>query len=437
MFPMSLAWALAILFATASSASPEHDGADWMAAIPNSWRLGSFSIPGTHDTCALHETVPNTARCQSMSLAEQLNAGLRYLDIRCRHMKDRFVIYHGIEYQHFSFEQVLETVNSFLDAHPSETIILSVNEEHKPSKVTRNFWETFEWYYAQNPARWHIGEVLPELGSVRGKIVLLRRFNTAGSIRGLDAATNWSNNHPGILRVGTQFSIQDWYFLPDLEPVSVNAKWALAKDLFLEATSDATQPPRMSVNHMSGFRMMFGSIPTGLTQLADDLRDRLRLQFLAEPHCHGGTVLLDFATPEVAQLIYRSSIPRSGDSDVDGVPDAQEVSAGTDPFTRDSDRDGTTNSDEAAAGTNPLDPLSNPAPWIEENAFGAIIAWNAQLQQTYCVEVCGIDPVTRAFIDWHSVTAENSCGIASVFAPIGSDGIPLPPHLRRWRVVAE
>ena len=211
---MSLAWALAILLATSSSASPEHDGADWMAAIPNSWRLGSFSIPGTHDTFALHETVPNTARCQSMTLAEQLNAGMRYLDIRCRHMKDRFVIYHGIEYQHFSFEQVLQTVNSFLDAHPSETIILSVNEEHKPSKVTRNFWETFEWYYAQNPARWHIGEVLPELGSVRGKIVLLRRFNTAGSIRGLDAATNWSNNHPGILRVGTQFSIQDWYFLP-------------------------------------------------------------------------------------------------------------------------------------------------------------------------------------------------------------------------------
>ena len=77
---------------------------------------------------------------------------------------------------------------------------------------------------------------------------------------------------------------------------------------------------------------------------------------------------------------------------------------------------------EAAAGTNPLDPLSNPAPWIEENAFGAIIAWNAQLQQTYCVEVCGIDPVTHAFIDWHSVNAETSCGIASVFAPIGSDG---------------
>ena len=143
------------------------------------------------------------------------------------------------------------------------------------------------------------------------------------------------------------------------------------------------------------------------------------------------------ATPEVAQLIYRSSIPRSGDSDVDGVSDAQEVSAGTDPFTRDSDRDGTTNSDEAAAGTNPLDPLSNPAPWIEENAFGAIIAWNAQQQQTYCVEVCGIDPVTHAFIDWHSVTAETSCGIASVFAPIGSDGTPLPPHLRRWRIVAE
>ena len=438
MFLMSSTCTLAILLATASlTASPLHDGADWMAAIPNGWRLGAFSIPGTHNTCALYETIPNTARCQSLTLAEQLTAGVRYLDIRCRHVGDRFVIHHGMEYQRLSFEQVLETVTSFLDANPSETVILSVNEEHVPSGATRTFWETFEWYHAQDPTRWYVGESLPELGSVRGKIVLVRRFGTAGSVRGLDAATGWLNNHPGTMRVGTQFSIQDRYLLPDLEPASVDAKWALVNDLFIDATSDAAQPPRMSVNHLSGIRMIFGRIPTGSTQLADMLRERLRLQFLAEPYCHGGTMLLDFATPEVAQLIYRSSIPGSGDSDLDGVPDAQEVSAGTDPFSHDSDGDGTSNCKEVAAGTDPLDPLSDPAPWIQESAVGAIIAWNGELERTYRVEVCGIDPVTRAFVDWCPVSANTACGIASVFAPQGSDGAPLPPHLRRWRIVAE
>jgi hypothetical protein len=43
-------------------------------------------LPGTHETCAIHplSTGP-IAECQGWSVEEQLNHGIRYLNIRCRH----------------------------------------------------------------------------------------------------------------------------------------------------------------------------------------------------------------------------------------------------------------------------------------------------------------------------------------------------------------
>ncbi len=419
--PRAFAAAVAVALA-APAPAPAADGSGWMAAIPDACRRGAFSIPGTHDTCALHETVPNTARCQGMALPEQLAAGVRYLDIRCRHVGNRFAIYHGIEDQRITFEEVLRSVIAFLDAHPTETVLLSVKEEHVPEDVTRAFWQTFEQYHARDSGRWFVGESLPELGSVRGKIVLVRRFGTEGTVRGLDATAGWANNHRGTMSVGTQFRVQDWYRLPDLEPASVDAKWGLALGLLREA--DAGGGARMAVNHLSGFRMFLGRVPTGITQLADAMRDRLRLELLASPRRNAGTLLLDFATPDVVQLVFRSGIQACGGPCAEERPDL-------------ADGGDAAGGDGVAADPVPAGPSPDPAPWIDEHAVGAVIAWEARPGRSYRVMSCGIDPSTHAFIDWHPVMERAGQGCVSVFAPVGSDGAPLPTHLRRWRVEAE
>jgi len=114
------------------------------------------------------------------------------------------------------------------------------------------------------------------------------------------------------------------------------------------------------------------------------MNQRLRLQFLAEPKCHGGTVLVDFVTPELARQVYLSSIP--------GIaPDGAARVAAVD-----SDGDGTSS---AAPG------------------------------RSYRVVACGIDPVTRAFIGWHPVEAGNACGFA-----VG--GIDLGLLLASWGACA-
>lgn len=114
-----------------------------MASIDGEKFLHELSIPGTHDTGALIETVPRTAKCQNLTIEEQLQAGVRFLDIRCRHIGDAFVIHHGPVYQELNFTDVLQSVANFLQANPSETVIMSVKEEYTPEGNTRSFAETF------------------------------------------------------------------------------------------------------------------------------------------------------------------------------------------------------------------------------------------------------------------------------------------------------
>ena len=69
--------------------------------------------------------------------------GVRYLDIRCRHFHNTFEIHHGSIYQKINFDQVLEQCFTFLNNHPSETIIMSVKEEYNPEGNSRSFEATF------------------------------------------------------------------------------------------------------------------------------------------------------------------------------------------------------------------------------------------------------------------------------------------------------
>jgi hypothetical protein len=77
--------------------------------------------------------------------------GIRYFDVRCRHYQDSFLIYHGSIDQNQTFDDVLATMSSFLDAHPGETVIASV-KEGRPADVTCPFEDTFASYVAQTGA---------------------------------------------------------------------------------------------------------------------------------------------------------------------------------------------------------------------------------------------------------------------------------------------
>src|SRR5262245_33535864 len=101
-----------------------------MAPLPDASTLAQLSIPGTHASAALYEPITGTAKCQRLTLAEQLAIGVRYFDIRCRDIADAFAIYHGPQDEMQTFDDVLATIFAFLDAHPSEAVMMSIKEEY-------------------------------------------------------------------------------------------------------------------------------------------------------------------------------------------------------------------------------------------------------------------------------------------------------------------
>ena len=84
-----------------------------------------------------------TAQCQNLSINDQLQAGVRFLDIRCHRQNDCFAIYHGTFYEGQLFDDVLRTCVAFLAKDTTETIIMSVQDEGGGGNCTRSFEETF------------------------------------------------------------------------------------------------------------------------------------------------------------------------------------------------------------------------------------------------------------------------------------------------------
>ena len=88
--------ALIVLAALAGcSSTPAAGDSDWMAKLPDASSLAALTIPGTHDSSAMHEPAMGIAKTQTLTFAEQLTAGIRYFDVRCRNFDDQFLIYHG------------------------------------------------------------------------------------------------------------------------------------------------------------------------------------------------------------------------------------------------------------------------------------------------------------------------------------------------------
>ena len=103
--------------------------ANWMATHHNK-RLYDMLIPGTHDS-ATHKfvdaaLVTNWARAQQFSIYDQLVGGIRYLDIRVNNDLKDGKVYCSHTFLTFPFAEVVNDVNSFIRANPSEVIFFAV-----------------------------------------------------------------------------------------------------------------------------------------------------------------------------------------------------------------------------------------------------------------------------------------------------------------------
>ncbi|MCW7548055.1 phosphatidylinositol-specific phospholipase C [Photorhabdus sp. APURE] len=159
----------------------------WMGRLHDDNRLLShITIPGTHESCA-HRNISGMVQCQDLSISDQLQLGIRYLDIRCHAETNNrgfiidgyegrwiFDIHHGIINEYIIFDKVINDCENFLKANPLETILMSIKQEQskEPDEL---FNAIFKRYKDKYSPLFHDDCQIPKLGDVRGKIVIISR----------------------------------------------------------------------------------------------------------------------------------------------------------------------------------------------------------------------------------------------------------------------
>ncbi|MBT2364889.1 phosphatidylinositol-specific phospholipase C [Streptomyces sp. ISL-10] len=221
--------AAALIGAPHAAAAPRRttlSAQDWMAGAADSTPLQRLTIPGTHDSGARFGGL--WTECQNTTITEQLNSGIRFLDVRCRVTGGSFAVHHGPYYQNMMFGDVLVACRDFLAAHPSETVLMRVKQEYSEDSDA-TFRAIFDDYLDGRGWRplFRIGDGIPALGQARGKVVLL------GDNGGL----------PGVRYAdGALFDVQDdWNAAP-------NAKYPRIEAHFRKAVE---QPGKLFVNYVS------------------------------------------------------------------------------------------------------------------------------------------------------------------------------------------
>jgi 1-phosphatidylinositol phosphodiesterase len=287
-------WVVFASVLAACSSEPAGD-TDWMASLPDSASLAALTIPGTHDSGAIHEPAAGIAKTQTLTFAEQLDAGIRYFDVRCRNFDDQFLIYHGSIDQSQTFDDVLAAMYAFLDAHPHETLIVSVKEELAAQGGTLTFEQLFDQYAARDPARWYLDDSIPTLGAARGKLVLLRRFDATASLGIAAGPAVWTDNATFDIAGPPVLHVEDNYIVTDDA-----LKWSAITSLFGEATS-LNDPAALYLAYTSGYQMISG-LPN-IPSVSDTIDAMLDTYFASAPVARYGVVVMDFATAARAHAV--------------------------------------------------------------------------------------------------------------------------------------
>lgn len=200
---------------TALAGSYDAQLRDWMQYIPDNVQLSQINMPGAHDagTFSINTFAKIWGQCQwdGNTIYDQMKDGTRVFDIRLRPGAKSNPVY-GLEVNHggwtcdtgflsgvtLTLGHVMDDVQRFLAEHPTETAVIIVTDEVPGSGsekeenkqfVKNAFDQLKKWYPPFKPhassVRWaskfyyfQKGDVVPTLGQMRGKCVIIDDYDT-------------------------------------------------------------------------------------------------------------------------------------------------------------------------------------------------------------------------------------------------------------------
>lgn len=293
------------------------EGSDhWMADLDDGLRLNEIVLPGTHDSATQYVQLAFFSRCQALSIGEQLEAGYRYLDIRLGFDNARDMKFYELKLMHgftsckagplpwgesLYLDAVLEQCYAFLKAHPTETVVFAVKQEHGNESVSE-FETRLDEVIGQNRELWLLTDKLPTLGEARGKLVLLRRYEDEADL-GANAGVPllWPNQnghedpakHTEMTDNGScRFWVQDRY------EYGVEDKWT--------AFQNGLQEPAIGADDLSiHFLSTKGTLPYGHPYYFSHALNTRLLELPTEKL--RGWIVVDFGDAALASAVWRAN----------------------------------------------------------------------------------------------------------------------------------
>lgn len=283
-----LVLALAI-FAAIPLQRAEIDRSNWMSLLGQRMPLNAVIIPGTHDSGALYSIADVSGKCQTLTVADQLQIGVRFLDIRLQLVDNELCVVHSFVDQKTKFADMMADIAAFLRKNPSEFLIVSFKQDADPKRSDVAFAETLESLLREYDDILNSSTTLPAtVGEARGKMHVIARY--ADATLGVPCYDGWKDDDSFVLN---GLYIQDNYRVDSSEEKFYDIVTA-----FEEAN---TGEYALVLNYTScyltgGFPPIYAGLP------AHDIHFWLRESL---PLTDGplGVLLCDFMTSELADLI--------------------------------------------------------------------------------------------------------------------------------------
>ena len=262
------------------------DYKSWMSEVSDITPLRNINMPGSHDTMALYSIGDLAGQCQSLSLEDQLNLGVRFLDIRLQEVNNELKAVHGIVDEKATFKSITETIVKFIKDNPSEMIIMSVKDEAKASNSTISFEESLKSYLTSDV--YYLNNNLPlTLGSARGKVVLLSRY--PNSTIGVPAYVGWQDSCSFVLP-------NDIYVQDTFKITSAEQKQEEIVKCFNEVGH------ALKINFLSAYRTD-GFPPSYAPSAANDINPWINQEI--SKYNDRGIVLYDFVTESNMKAFFK------------------------------------------------------------------------------------------------------------------------------------
>lgn len=262
----------------------------WMKDLDDEREITDLSIPGTHDSGALHSIGDVSGKCQSLDIEDQLCIGVRFLDLRLRLVGDEFRIVHSFVDQATDFDGVLQYAVEFIEENPSEFLFISIKEDKEAKNPKGDFATLLEEMLSEYDTIVKDSSVPKSVKEARGKIYLISRYE--GAAVGIPAFEGWLDSDS--FAMGNVY-VQDEYKVESAE----EKQEAVDKALAVSASGKYA----LTLNFNSCYLTTESFPPTYAATVAQDMNPYV-IEKADEAVGAMGIVICDFVTDELVRAIW-------------------------------------------------------------------------------------------------------------------------------------